>query len=347
MAKLFVIAGHGAGDPGACSDGYNEADLVRQLATRLKNRGGSEVQVGDTSVNWYASNYIGAGKCPAGVPVIELHMDSAVESARGGHVIIKEGFSADSYDNALASFIGSMFPGRSKTLVGRSDLANPNRAAAMGVNYRLLECCFISNDEDRTKFINEMDAVADGILAAFGIKSNGASTPSQPSTSKPSTSTGSSSSTSNSSGEYTGTGFGGTYRCNATSLNVRDKPSLSGTVVASYSNGETVVLDDWYKIADGYVWGRYTAYSGAIRYIAVGPHTGKPESNDYLIKVSGGSSSAAPAKKSVDEIAREIINGTCSDSRWSTWGTGQTRKDRLAAAGYDATAVQNRVNQLL
>lgn len=62
-------------------------------------------------------------------------------------------------------------------------------------------------------------------------------------------------------------------------------------------------------------------------------------------RLMGGGS--APARKSVDTIAREIINGTCSDSRWSTWGTGSTRVSRLKAAGYNPTAVQNRVNQLL
>ena len=46
-----------------------------------------------------------------------------------------------------------------------------------------------------------------------------------------------------------------------------------------------------------------------------------------------------PAKKSIDEIAREVITGK--------WGNGQVRKDNLKAAGYDPAAVQARVNQLL
>lgn len=80
--------------------------------------------------------------------------------------------------------------------------------------------------------------------------------------------------------------FGGTYRCTVSKLNVRTSPSLSGSVVASYSKGQTVELDNWYKIADGYVWGRYTgASSGKLRYVAVGKATGKPEPNDYLIKI--------------------------------------------------------------
>ena len=79
--------------------------------------------------------------------------------------------------------------------------------------------------------------------------------------------------------------FGGTYRCTVDYLRVRDAPGLGGTEVAHYSSGETVTLDNWYKIADGYVWGRYTGYSGATRYIAVGKATGKPEADDYLVKV--------------------------------------------------------------
>lgn len=168
--ELFVIAGHGAGDPGACADGYSEASLVRLLAARIKKLGGDKVGVGDTDVNWYKSNYIGKGKCPKGVPVVELHMDcSESKTARGGHVIINAGLTADDYDKRLGEFIRGFFPGRSVTISKRSDLANPKRAQSMGVNYRLLECGFISNQSDRTKFIDMMDELARGILAAFGI----------------------------------------------------------------------------------------------------------------------------------------------------------------------------------
>lgn len=168
--KLFVICGHGAGDPGACAGGYSEAALVRMLAARMDALGAGDVTVGDTDVNWYKSNYIGKGKCPSGVPVVELHLDSSTSaSARGGHVIIKQGLAADRYDKALAGFISEAFPGRSESIVGRSNLGNVNRAARMGVNYRLLECCFISNAADRAKIVDQMDDVARGILAAFGI----------------------------------------------------------------------------------------------------------------------------------------------------------------------------------
>ena len=45
------------------------------------------------------------------------------------------------------------------------------------------------------------------------------------------------------------------------------------------------------------------------------------------------------AKKTVLELAKEVIAGK--------WGNGQDRKNRLNAAGYDYTAVQDKVNELL
>ena len=52
-------------------------------------------------------------------------------------------------------------------------------------------------------------------------------------------------------------------------------------------------------------------------------------------------------KKSNADIAKEILKGTCSDSRWSVWGNGNTRIKRLKTAGYDPIAVQNEVNKLV
>lgn len=89
--------------------------------------------------------------------------------------------------------------------------------------------------------------------------------------------------------------FGGTYRCTVSSLNVRSTPSLYGAVVASYGYGQTVNLDNWYCIANGYVWGRYTSYSGYTRYVAVGRPTGGYDPNDYLVRGAAGLSQARPA----------------------------------------------------
>jgi len=280
LAKLYIICGHGAGDPGACAAGQTEEERVRALAAIIKERGGADVEVLDTSRNWYVDGGINSLTLPEGAMLLELHRDWAGESARGAHVIIYAGFEADDFDKALASKLSAILPGRSQTIVKRSDLANPKRAARRGINYRLVEVGFISNAEDRNIFDTRITDIADAILAAADISilatnpqpAQPAPTPSSPSAS--------------SSAEKAGSGFGGTYRCTVSKLNVRDAPGLSGNIVTSYAKGQTVVLDDWYVSRDGYIWGRYTgAQSGKLRYVAVGRATGKPEPDDYLIKV--------------------------------------------------------------
>lgn len=51
------------------------------------------------------------------------------------------------------------------------------------------------------------------------------------------------------------------------------------------------------------------------------------------------SGNAALSSKTVDEIAKEVIQGK--------WGNGTDRKNRLTKAGYNYSAVQKRVNELL
>lgn len=233
MTKLFVICGHGAGDPGACGNGYQEAERVRTLGKRIKELGGSNVMLGDVNRNYYADNGISSLAISKDYQIVELHMDSAAASARGAHVIIKAGLNADQYDTALAKFVSGTFPGRSQTIVGRDDLANPARAYAKGYGYRLIECGFISNAEDVKIFNNGIDKLAKGILACFGIGVQAASKPAEA------------------------------------------KPSA------------------------------------------------KPQ----------------PAKKkTIEQIAQEVMAGK--------WGNGETRKQKLKAAGYDYNAVQAKVNEL-
>ena len=173
MAHLYVIAGHGAGDSGAVGNGYTEAERVRALASKIKQLGGDNVTLGDMNRNYYADNGISSLNIPKDWCIIELHMDSNPSaSPRGGHVIIKGTFSPDSHDLALASFVSAMFPGRANSIVGRNDLANPNRAAAKGYNYRLVEFGFISNATDVSIFNSNLDAIARGVLSCFGINTN-------------------------------------------------------------------------------------------------------------------------------------------------------------------------------
>ena len=130
----------------------------------------------DFNDNAYASKACTRFNFPKDWQVVELHLDSAGAGARGGHVIINGNYPADDYDNRLANFIGGFFPGRSNIIVGRTDLYNCNICANKGYSYRLIECCFISNQGDMDKCNSCIDDVARGILQAFDIPV----TPSEP-----------------------------------------------------------------------------------------------------------------------------------------------------------------------
>lgn len=83
--------------------------------------------------------------------------------------------------------------------------------------------------------------------------------------------------------------------------------------------------------------------------IQVGAYSKKPNADamsaklktagfDTYITTKSGTAVTTSSKKSIDEIAREVLQGL--------WGNGQDRKDRITKAGYDYSAVQKRVNEL-
>lgn len=174
---LYVIPGHGHGDPGAGSGGQTEADNVRKLATRIKELAANpnDVVLHPFDRNAYAQGDMNTWTFPAGAQVVELHMDSGGGNAHGAHVIIKDGFAPDAFDQKLAKSLSTILPGRSSIIVKRSNLANVNRAAKRGINYRLAEVGFIDNPTDRNIFNRRVDDIARVILGSASIPAKGTS----------------------------------------------------------------------------------------------------------------------------------------------------------------------------
>lgn len=103
-----------------------------------------------------------------------------------------------------------------------------------------------------------------------------------------------------------------------------------------------IIMDgDLYKVQVG-------AYSKQQNAINMANYLEGKGFTTYITTKSGkpATSAAISKKKSNAEIAREIYKGICSDSRWDTWGNGNTRIVRLKTAGYDPDAVQKEVNKL-
>ena len=116
-----------------------------------------------------------------------------------------------------------------------------------------------------------------------------------------------------------------TKKANATALAEKLKKAGFDTYIVQSGN--------YYKVQVGAYSVKANADAMAKKLKAAGFDT-------YITTKSGTAVAAdAPAKKSVDEIAREVIAGK--------WGNGATRKQKLTAAGYDYSAVQKRVNELL
>ena len=105
---------------------------------------------------------------------------------------------------------------------------------------------------------------------------------------------------------------------------------LNPSTIASYGYSIWCAKysDNKPNISSNYDIWQYSA-SGRINGI-----NGNVDMNTMVNNIIG-----QPTKKSVDELAREVINGK--------WGNGEDRKKRLTQAGYNYQEVQNRVNQIL
>ena len=91
---------------------------------------------------------------------------------------------------------------------------------------------------------------------------------------------------------------------------------------------------------------RYKGQYDMLQYSSKGAVTGISGNvdmnimyRDLISEIKGSAQPSQPVKKSVDEIAKEVINGQ--------WGNGEDRRKRLAAAGYNYDEVQTKVNDIL
>ena len=157
----LVICGHGQGktvyDVGAVNRSLNitEAQKVRELADIMKQHATKTHFITDKNVydfkdivsisNGYES-------------VTELHFNSFNTQAYGTEVLIKDGFKPDKTDTALKNVLEKYFKARGFKFVDW--LYNANAMANTGVSYRLIEICFIDNNNDMAIFEKNKHVIA-------------------------------------------------------------------------------------------------------------------------------------------------------------------------------------------
>lgn len=119
---------------------------------------------------------------------------------------------------------------------------------------------------------------------------------------------------------------------------------LAAKVTAALSTGTGASADkaasQLYRVRK--TWADSKSQKGAFSVLANAKKCA--DSNKGYSVFDGNGKKVYPAdapgtKKSVDAIAREVIRGG--------WGNGDERKQKLTAAGYDYSAVQRKVNELL
>lgn len=175
--KILLISGHGAGDSGAVGCGHKEADLTRTATNILAGKlAAYDVSVTRYPVarDAYQDNKNGslAVHLDGYDLVIEVHFNSYNGEAYGTEVLYKpSGMKAlASKVSAAIASCGFYDRGAKK----RTDLANMNTCARLGVPYILIETCFIDNSDDMTRYGKQIysvwDKVASAVCSYYGIK---------------------------------------------------------------------------------------------------------------------------------------------------------------------------------
>lgn len=172
MMKILLIAGHGNGDPGACGNGYREADLTREVAALLNERfrGVCAAEVADTSKNWF--EYLGSHNFNfTGYDyVLEIHFNSG--GGTGAEIFVTTSEQRIGVETAIVKQISNAVGYRNRG-VKRTNFRVISRVKAQGVSSALLEVCFIDSASDVSTYQNRkseiVNAIVNGIAEGFGL----------------------------------------------------------------------------------------------------------------------------------------------------------------------------------
>ncbi len=336
---ILLIAGHGSGDPGAT--GYiskgEHLYMKENFFPAMKKFLPKEHKVvffSDYNVYMRGDIVALAKSHGSDTIAVEMHYDALTmdSGASGGHVIVHSDFVPDSIDlairDAIKKNVGVRYSHKGYSgISGRSNLANVNRAANGGVNYRLVELGFCTDKGDVDVLLNKTEQYAKDFVEAL----LGKTTTAKPSTTTNKVSSGQSSIAGKSvdtlaneviqgmhgSGDDRKKALGSQF--NAVQKRVNEILANKGATVKLSVN----------QMAKNVIAGKYG--TGEARREALGANYDAVQIEVNRILGVGA--------KSVDTLAREVID--------NKWGSGADRRNRLTAAGYNYDAVQARVNQLL
>lgn len=180
--RILLIAGHGAGDPGACALGYQEATETRKMANAvapLLKAYGVDVDMYDQSKNAYDVLRYGGSMPLSGVDyVIEFHLNAGVGdtggngSTTGTEILVDTSEGGTSVEEKMLARICAL-GFKSRGVKRRNDLLVQNTVTNAGISHALIETCFVDDKDDMTLYAAKFDdiaqAIADGVAEGFGL----------------------------------------------------------------------------------------------------------------------------------------------------------------------------------
>lgn len=170
--KVLLIAGHGEGDPGACSKWGQEANYTRELATLVQKSIGDALEVTMYPQNqncYYQSQRGNAPQYQNYDYTIEFHFNAKAKkdpygdgrfTGVGGYYHPNNAGRAiaDSIVDAIAELGFKVWLKDTST-----GLLNLNRAQAAGAKYYLLETAFVDDGDDMAWYTKNKSSVAKSI----------------------------------------------------------------------------------------------------------------------------------------------------------------------------------------
>lgn len=187
--KILLIAGHGAGDPGACSSYGVEATETRRVVNMLKSQfTGYDVTVDVYPLDRNAYADIGVGCCKVNFDnydyVFEVHFNSVANPySTGVEIWVTYAEQGITVEQAVVNKVAAL--GYANRGVKREDYRVIRTAKNKGTSAALIETCFISNPNDMNKYNSNFNAVCsamvEGIAEGFGlVKNSNVVTPPKP-----------------------------------------------------------------------------------------------------------------------------------------------------------------------
>lgn len=183
--KVLIIAGHGEGDPGACSIWGQEALYTRELASMLQSalKGKVKVTMYDQKKNCYAQSKKG------NVPdyafydaTVEVHFNAKTKkdpqgdgryTGAGGYVHPSNAGGKKIAQAVMAQMMAAGF--KQWGIFDSTGLLNLNNAQRQEAVYFLLETAFIDDGDDMMWYTGNKgkaaQAIAQGILKGLGLNS--------------------------------------------------------------------------------------------------------------------------------------------------------------------------------